>query len=207
MIDRCIFCDLERERSEGHVLYESLNFYVEPVLFGAFAPGHVLLISKFHIRCFGDMPENYRQEFLSVLDMTRRKVEDAFSPPFFSEMGVYGQSVKHAHLHLFPSITEQYHITSLISHIPEDVITSEIAGLAELAEIYHKEGEYITIYENGQLYACHTKGYQGEAIRLRDLFVKVTGLTEFLNWQTMPQELQTKNREWSDHTKRVFKQQ
>ena len=99
---KCVFCDLEEERRQGLVLYESENFYVEPDIFGTFAPGHVLVTSKPHIICYGVMPVEYDREYLEIIQKTREKLTSSFSSPIASEVGIYGQSIKHAHIHVFP---------------------------------------------------------------------------------------------------------
>ena len=169
---RCIFCDIEYEREQGHILSESANFYVEPVIFGPFSPGHVILISKFHIRCFGEMDSQYKNEFYKIKDHTLQMLTDSFSKPILGELGIYGQSVKHAHIHFFPSASRHYLIKEIIKNVPENVSVTEIDGFEDLKEIFNREKQYVYIEEANKKYVCNTKDNHGKYLRIRILFSK-----------------------------------
>jgi len=203
---KCVFCNLEKERDEGSILYETENFYVTCVKYGAFSAGHVLLISKFHLSCFGDMPNKYDEEFLTVANKVRQNISVNFSSPLASEMGVYGQSVNHAHIHFFPSRTDDYYIRNFVSIIPDAIQINRICELQELRDIFKQEKQYVSIEESSQLYVCLTREYNGSSIRLRDLFVKATGLESFARWQSIPNNIAENNRKWLCLTKEAWRQ-
>jgi diadenosine tetraphosphate (Ap4A) HIT family hydrolase len=196
MRNECIFCDFEKERAEGNILFDSENFYVEPAMRGAFAAGHVLLIPKFHISCFGDMPEKYDGEFTRLFRKTRAKIERVFSRPLCAEMGVHGQSIGHAHMHIFPSSSGHYEIKSLVEGVPEAIKRDGIRHLDALRILYRDEGQYVLFLENEKFHVCHTQGHKEGSVRLRDIFAKVTGLSDLSRWQTMSPENKKRNEDW-----------
>lgn len=197
----CAFCDLDRERSENNVLFESDNFYAVPALHGAIAPGHILMISKEHIPCYSVLPVHMHAEFNSFKRYASEKVSSNFAVPILSELGDYHQSIPHAHIHIFPSKSGHYSIDGLVKAVPPEIIINELESLDGLIDIFNRDGEYVSIEENGKLYVCRTKGYTGELIRFRDLFVKLTGLEEFRDWRKMDDASNARNSKWIEETK------
>ena len=57
----CIFCNLQSSTDE--ILWETNNFFVK-VGIGIFSPGHVMIISKKHLSCFGELPKELYKEFV-----------------------------------------------------------------------------------------------------------------------------------------------
>jgi len=61
----CVFCN--REEVKEDILWETENFFVK-VGVGILAPGHIMLISKKHLSCFGELPDELNQEFLLLFN-------------------------------------------------------------------------------------------------------------------------------------------
>lgn len=161
MADKCIFCKIASGEIKDEILYASENFYVAPASFGAMGPGHVLLIPKPHIRCHGAMPAAYDNEFLEMMAKTAEKLISAFSEPLEFELGVYRQTVKHAHTHFLVSNPPEYELDSLIKHAPPGTTISELNNLDDLRTIFNADGEYVSINEKKAFYAIHTKDHEG----------------------------------------------
>jgi diadenosine tetraphosphate (Ap4A) HIT family hydrolase len=203
MTNDCIFC-----KPQGNILYQSERFYVSPAAFGTFAPGHVLVTPKFHIRCYGEMPPEHDEGYLEIMARTRDKLASSFSAPIACELGVYGQSIPHAHTHVFPVQSECYDLSgkSLLDFVPDGVEITPAQGLEDVKRVFEQEGQYITIEENGELHVLHTRGYQGDYFNMRHLFVRATGLEELANWKQMPDEFQQRNTRWVEETVRKLKE-
>ena len=59
----CIFC--RRDKIKEDILLESENFFVK-VGIGILAPGHVMIITNYHIPCFAELPNKFIHEFNSL---------------------------------------------------------------------------------------------------------------------------------------------
>jgi diadenosine tetraphosphate (Ap4A) HIT family hydrolase len=152
----CVFCDKEKIRED--ILYQTDNFFVK-VGFDIISPGHVMLISDMHLKCYGELPDYLDQEYIESKQMLDEEIAKHFAKPFRLEAGVYGQSVFHAHTHFIPLKGPGYSIESLIEEmVISGNIRYEEADMARLKQIYREEGEYVSIEEKGKLYVCHIDG-------------------------------------------------
>ena len=105
MTDKCVFCDYDRIKED--ILWETENFYVK-VGVGILAPGHIMIVSKKHLSCFGEIPDELNEEFTHLIEEVFQKVKSNFSEPIMYEHGVYSQSVPHAHIHFVPKKSDFY---------------------------------------------------------------------------------------------------
>lgn len=85
------------------------NFFIK-VGFGLVTPGHVIQISKQHLSCFGELPDNLIAEYNELKNLTIEKITSKFFTPFLFESGVLAQSVHHAHVHFIPLERAEYKI-------------------------------------------------------------------------------------------------
>ena len=113
-MDYCAFCD--KSNIERDIIYETKNFIVK-VGVGIITPGHVMIIPKDHYKCYGELPKEHEKEFLDLKNKIINKITEKFSEPFLIEMGAWGQSVKHAHIHVIPLEGEGYKINSIIKEL------------------------------------------------------------------------------------------
>jgi len=116
MRNRCFLCD-EIDRGEhalsalirgrlAEPLEESDHFVALPDL-QPLVEGHSLLVTKFHIPSFLQLPVAYSSEFRVMCDRLKLKLERQYGRPFVFEHGPgdgpsSGCCVDHAHLHFFP---------------------------------------------------------------------------------------------------------
>lgn len=150
---QCIFCN--REKIASDILYQKNNFFTK-VGFGLVGPGHSMLISNLHIRCFGELPKSLDEEFEAAKRNLSGKVEREFNAPTLIEYGVWGQSVPHAHTHFIPRKGPGYEVESFIEEMvkPGKVEIEEVEGINRIREIYQSEGSYVSIEEHGKIYVC-----------------------------------------------------
>ena len=127
-MNNCLFC--ERSKIEKDILWESDNFFVK-VGVGILAPGHILLITKHHIRCFGELDKKHFKEFLELKKNVFDKVKANFSEPIISEQGGYGQSVPHAHLHFVPTISNVHNIQNIKEKVFRGLKSTKIESMNE----------------------------------------------------------------------------
>ena len=113
-MDECIFCNTELIKDD--ILWESKNFFAK-VGVGILAPGHIMLVTKKHISCFGDLPDDLDEEFLAEKEKTFEAVKSNFSEPLVLEHGVYNQSVKHAHIHFIPKKNEFFSLENITEKV------------------------------------------------------------------------------------------
>jgi len=201
-MNNCLFC--ERSKIEKDILWESDNFFVK-VGVGILAPGHILLITKHHIRCFGELDKKHFKEFLELKKNVFDKVKANFSEPIISEQGGYGQSVPHAHLHFVPTISNVHNIQNIKEKVFRGLKSTKIESMNEIKEIYNKEGSYIYFEENDNKLIFHSKGLTANKFTFRKEFAGLTGLYGLSSWQNMPEEEKKRSEEWARLTKEKLK--
>ena len=95
----CVFCE---RVDQPPPLFETDNFYAMPDMF-PLLPGHVLIISKPHLRCLADATYTQLVELDQAAGRASKFLVHAYGgEPFIWENGITGQSVFHSHLHLVP---------------------------------------------------------------------------------------------------------
>ncbi len=198
--NECVFCS--RKDIEEGLLYQNDNFFVRAAVRGAMAPGHVLLIPKRHLSCFGVMPEDFDAGYGDVLEKTRDKITKYFSLPILTEQGVHGQSVKHAHLHFVPSVSPWYDFrdTRLVEYVPNEVRVEPALSIGDIRKVFREDGQYVTIEQNNSLSICRTLGCSGTFRFLRDIATKITGRKDLYDWRTVIPEVAAENKVWVKQT-------
>lgn len=191
----CIFCN-EEDIGEG-LLYQSDNFFIRAAVRGAISPGHVLLISKKHLSCFGAMTEDLDVEYSEVLNKTFDKVANSFSLPILIEQGIHGQSVEHAHLHFAPAISPWYDFTKtkLKDYIPQEIKVESAHCINDVRRIFKEDGQYVTIQQDEHL-IYRTRGYNGTLRALRSIATEITGRKDLYDWRTVTPKVAEENKKW-----------
>ena len=201
-MNNCLFC--ERSKIEEDILWESDNFYVK-VGVGILAPGHIMLISKEHLSCFGELPTKLDKEFLSMLNDIFNKLKSNFSEPIIYEHGIYSQTVPHAHIHFVPRKSKYYDLKNLKEKIFKELKSTQINNIFQIKDVYKKEGSYFYLEEKDSRWIFHTKGLPESKYCFRKEFAKLTGLYGLSAWRNMPEEEKKRNREWVRLTKERLK--
>lgn len=182
--DNCIFC----QQSED-IIFETDNFYVK-VGIGIIAPGHVMIISRQHLNCFGELPNNLIKEFNELKNKLIKSITETFAEPFLIEYGVGLQSVNHAHIHFIPKKGHGYKINDILKEMVSlEKADLEQVDMKKLKQIYEKEKRYVLIGDKNKLYACHLKhlkdGEKTINLLYRVFFTNVIGLKGIRSWKTM----------------------
>ena len=198
----CLFCQTDKIKSD--ILLESENFFVK-VGIGILAPGHVMIIPKKHLSCFGELPAELSEEFLSLKEDIFNRVRSNFSEPILFEHGNYSQSVKHAHIHFIPTKNHYYNLENFSEKIFKDLKSMPVNDISEIKNIFEKDGSYFYLEENGQKMVFFTKGLPEGKYNLRKEFARLTGYYGLVKWQTITEEERQKNNEWVKKTKEALK--
>ncbi len=96
----CPFCNLEREK----ILETKMSF----AIYDGFPvnEGHALIIPKRHTANYFDLPLEYQNDCIQLLNRVKEIVIEKFNPAGFN-VGINineaaGQTVPHVHIHLIP---------------------------------------------------------------------------------------------------------
>lgn len=196
----CILCN--REQIKEDIIGETKNFFVK-VGVGIVSPGHVMIVTKEHYSCFGELSKILYTEFRELSNKLRSKLEKEFSDTFQIEYGVFYQTVPHAHIHFIPlkSNNPKYEIKDIIKEmvIPGNIKFEE-TDLDGLKRIYENEKGYVSISQNGKLYVCHINDSKlketAPYVGYRDFFHKNKNLNEIpLKWREMNKEQRDEDNE------------
>ena len=200
-MNNCPFCQLEEIRKD--ILLESENFFVK-VGIGILAPGHVMIITKEHILCFAELPDNLAEEFATIKNKLFEKLKSNFSEPIVYEHGIYGQSINHAHLHFLPRKNEYFDLSNIREVLFNGLKSTSIANMEQIADIHAKEGSYFYLEVDGGKLVYHTKGKEEGKYIFRKEFARLTGLKGIEDWRSMNEEDKQRGREWISITKKAF---
>lgn len=130
----CVFCHPEFQPA---ALVTTDVLRLVPDLY-PLAQGHLLLISREHIPCYGAAAAGTLTALEELSGQARKFIRDTYAvDPLLWENGVSGQSVNHAHLHLIPLPLE-----GLVDVLASDPASSEIDGWEAVRERYRDHGAY-----------------------------------------------------------------
>ena len=93
---------------QSRILYETDHFVVLPTL-GALVEGYLLIVSKEHYQCIGQLPDDLLSEFNKVVDQVKSVIRSVyqknvvcFEHGAVSCTNKFGGCVNHTHLHIVP---------------------------------------------------------------------------------------------------------
>jgi len=129
----CAFCD--PQASPG-VLTENEHIRLIPDLFPV-APGHVLLVSKEHLACYGAASPAVLGDLEQLAQTAAAFVRQEYRvEPVLWENGGAGQTVFHAHLHVMPVALDA------IEEVIESEHMREVSGWDDVASLWQAHGAY-----------------------------------------------------------------
>jgi diadenosine tetraphosphate (Ap4A) HIT family hydrolase len=152
---KCIFCDNEKIKKD--ILIDYKDFFLK-VGIGILAPGHVMLITKKHMGCFGNLSKQQMEEFEKVKTQIVELITDKFAAPIIYEHGIYGQTINHAHLHFLPRKNEFFDLSNIKNVLFNGLEPEKIESISQVIEIYSNEGSYFYLEIDGKKYVYHTSG-------------------------------------------------
>jgi diadenosine tetraphosphate (Ap4A) HIT family hydrolase len=138
--DACPFC--RYEAVESQLIADGDDFLIAADLH-PLAEGHLLLIPRQHLACYGALPEASWDELARLKDRISSFLAAEYGEPSFFEHGVAGQTVPHAHLHAVPGLPR------LLPTLATDRVCVSVAGIAGIRSWFRARGPYLYYEEGG----------------------------------------------------------
>ncbi len=131
------FCDAS---VDSRILHETDRFVVMADI-SPLVPGHVMIVPKAHILCYGAVEDTAWDEFLGIVNVTRSVIREHYGPSVVLEHGTaslddVADHVSHAHLHIVPAAIDIR--DSLVNFNPRT-----IASLSDLSNWAARDEAYI----------------------------------------------------------------
>ncbi len=138
-MSECLFCKIASKEIPAEILYQdeaAVAFLdIKPI-----APGHTLVIPKYHAANLRNLPEELIGPLFKAVSRVSKMLVQALNPDGISyginEGAVSGQSIEHLHIHLAPRFIgdggKSFH--SIVHNVPKE----------DLKEIAKKIRSYAT---------------------------------------------------------------
>jgi diadenosine tetraphosphate (Ap4A) HIT family hydrolase len=131
------FCDAD---IDSRILHETKRFVVISDI-SPLVPGHVMIVPKAHILCYGAVEAAARDEFAGIVNATRAIIREHYGPSVILEHGTcslddVADHVSHAHLHIVPAAID-------IRDSLLNFNTTSIASLSDLSNWAARDEAYI----------------------------------------------------------------
>jgi len=125
---------------ESRILHETKRFVVIPDI-SPLVPGHVMIVPKAHILCYGAIGADAWDEFANIVNATRAIIREHYGPSVILEHGTrsvddVADHVSHAHLHIVPAPID-------IRDSLANFNTTSIASLSDLSHWAARDEAYI----------------------------------------------------------------
>jgi diadenosine tetraphosphate (Ap4A) HIT family hydrolase len=148
-MENCPFChELQSGRLpdfidadiDSRILHETDRFVVIPDI-SPLVRGHVMIVPKAHILCFGALDAAARDEFSAIVHATREILREHYGPSVLLEHGTsplepVADHVTHAHMHVVPAAID-------IRDSLVNFNVTAIASLSDLSDWAARDEEYI----------------------------------------------------------------
>ncbi len=131
------------------------------------APGHLLLIPRAHLACYGALPRQWDEEFHALKARVATFLAATYGPPVFFEHGLVAQAVPHAHLHAVP-LADTDALRAWLAAWPargRPRAARRVRGLAGLRRWYAERGPYLYYEAEGQAHVLSPDGAPEGALR------------------------------------------
>ena len=161
----CVFCTRDEQPA---ILFETPSLYAMPDRY-PLLPGHILIISKEHRRCYAQAPRSMDAELEEASARVRRFLMEEYGTVSLAwENGAFGQTVYHAHLHLIPVRNQA---------LPPEVVSIPAISRIDCWEPVRAEfveaGGYRYFEVGGERWMISGRGVLGP---IRDWLSEATGL-------------------------------
>lgn len=187
LINGCEFCNTNNEISEK-VIYETDYFRI--VIDRSYiTEGHVMIISKSHYGCVGELPKGLLNELIECKNFASQILMEKYKTAIlFYEHGRAGSCLSkedsngvldcnHQHFHLVPS--ENINLDKLID---VNLERKEI-NLSEIGDYYEKYGAYLYFEEAGKGIFYIPHDVEIPPHYLRTLISSALGVPERADWR------------------------
>lgn len=172
----CRYCDdifsTSSPRETGvwnSILFESEHFVAVPTI-GALIEGWLLIITKRHYLCMGEIPDKLVEELDQFKCSVVQAVEDCFGPVAIFEHGpsepkqAVGCGVDHAHLHIVP--TDCDILRCLPGVLADDLQWAKGSGLRDARKPHSVGLEYLYVEQPiGQASLASSRGFESQLFR------------------------------------------
>jgi len=173
----CPFCDLDSWALK-YRLKETQNFWLVCTSL-PLVEGHVMIIPKKHLSCVGEFDNDLMGEFDMLYRETINFIKNHYGDFGGFEHGKIGQTVFHAHVHIFP------YAGSLGQIIPEgSQYLFPVDDFVGLRKAYADDGQYLFLSVGGKKWLVDSKLAVPAFFLGR--FAKAMGREGRVDWKAMP---------------------
>lgn len=125
---------------DSRILHETSRFVVIPDI-SPLVPGHVMIVPKSHILCYGAVDPAAQDEFSGIVNAARTIIREHYGQSVLLEHGTcslddVADHVSHAHLHIVPAAID-------IRDSLRNFNTTKIARLSDLSSWAARDEAYI----------------------------------------------------------------
>ena len=195
-VENCIFCS-----KKDNIVVETDNFVIK-VGKSIVTEGHVMIISKQHLKAIAEIDESLVKEYLELKDKLIKFLEKNYYDPFMVEHGNFMQSVFHAHIHFIPKKIEGHDRVSPFNDMVKpffkkypEIKYVKINKFEDLMNFYREHGRYLYFEEDGEKIAVIVDDLDQSTIDLfekelnyREFFASMTGEHCLRGWKNMTEE-------------------
>jgi ATP adenylyltransferase len=184
-VEGCSFC---YPSDKECILRETNNFYLVPSI-GSIVKGYILLVTKYHIPSFGEMPEQLLNEFIALKCEVKTALEETYANGcIFYEHGIAGASMTlqqddkisyHAHLHCVAVGID------LLETICNEYDPLKIREWQEIMQLSRTYPQYL-YYENGENMYFFPVDIYVRRQYLRFCLAKLLGKPRAADWHREP---------------------
>lgn len=184
----CVFCDFTK--IEERTIATINGFHITISLGQITNGGYLLLIPTKHTLCLGSMGQAQAYNLETTLDEILDNLWLEYDKPItFFEHGLVGQTVKHAHLHIFPGSV------NIKKRITTDFPNSEIQAIKDFSELrllYKKRKEPYLLWstQKNETLVCWNPPAPPEYLRL--ITAEILKVPERASWRKMDPKLDQK---------------
>lgn len=181
----CIFCDFSEIKDRTIATVD--GFHVTISLGQITNGGYLLVIPIDHTACLGALTPAQANHLDQLKDQLILHLEDEYKQPVtFFEHGTVGQTIHHAHLHIFPAEV------NLKTQIQLDFPSCKIEAVNSFAEFRKKYRAFRVPYllwstPSNEILVCWNLPAKPEYLRL--LTAKFLGVADSGSWKDMNREL------------------
>ena len=184
----CTFCEFPKIQKRTIATIE--GFHITISLGQITNGGYLLIIPIDHITCLGTLTKAQANHLDQLKDQLIPQLEDEYKQLVtFFEHGIVGQTIKHAHLHIFPAKI------NLKVQIQKDFPDSKIEAIESFSVFRKKYRAFRVPYllwstPSGEILVCWDPPAKPEYLRL--LTANLLGVPERGSWKNMDPALDQK---------------
>lgn len=184
----CTFCDFTKIKERTIATVQGLHITIS--LGQITSGGYLLVIPISHTACLGALTESQAKNLDQLTEDLIAQLKDEYQQPVtFFEHGIVGQTIHHAHLHIFPANI------NLKIQIQNDFPGCKIESIKSFAEFRKKYRAFRVPYllwstPSGEVLVCWDPPAKPEYLRL--LTANLLGVPERGSWKNMDPALDQK---------------